>query len=174
VKTAVDLDPLSGTAWQTLGWQLFANEDLPGGRGALGRAIEISPEDTLSHYFLGVDSILEGNPKAALLEFGRTLDQLRLQGVALAEHDLGHASESQKAFDELIVKYPDNWAYQIAETYAWRGDKDKAFEWLERAWAQHDWGLLNLKVDPFFRKLRSDPRFQAVLQRMNFPASTNP
>jgi hypothetical protein len=76
--------------------------------------------------------------------------------------------------DELIVRYADNWAYQIAETYAWRGDKDKAFEWLERAWAQHDWGLLNLKVDLFFRKLRSDPRFQAVLQRMNFPASTNP
>ena len=52
-------------------------------------------------------------------------------------------------------------AYQIAEAYAWRGEKDKAFEWLERSYRQRDGGLSAIKYDPLLASIRGDPRYHA-------------
>ena len=169
IKKAIDLDPLSGMAWQTLGWELYFDGDLEGARKALTRAIDINPEDALSHYFLGVTLILSNRPNDAMAEFARTLEVFHLQGIALAEHDLGRRKESQQALDELIAKYADNCAFQVAEVYAWRGEKDEALEWLERAYRQRDWGLFGLKVTPTLRKLRADPRYLDLVRQMNVP-----
>jgi len=57
-------------------------------------------------------------------------------------------------------------AYQIAEVYAWRGQKDQAFQWLDRAYAQHDGGLPEIKGDPGMASLRTDPRYHAFLVKM--------
>jgi serine/threonine-protein kinase len=57
----------------------------------------------------------------------------------------------------------------IARVYAWRGEKDQAFEWAERAYQQRDTGLAWLKIDSGFRTLREDPRFRALLRKMNLP-----
>ena len=78
----------------------------------------------------------------------------------MAEHTLGHVQESQHALDELIAKDALDSAHQIAEAYAWRGEKDKAFEWLERAYQQRDGGLTEVKFDPLLASLRGDPRYQ--------------
>ena len=63
------------------------------------------------------------------------------------------------------------WAYQIAEVYAWRGDKDKAFEWLQRGYDRHDGGLSNIKIDALLLNLRGDARFGAMLKKMKLPES---
>ena len=94
---------------------------------------------------------------------------LRLAGIAMAEHALGHAKESQQALDELIAKHAQDSAYQIAEAFAWRGEKDPAFEWLERAYQQRDGGLSEVKVDPLLSSLRGDPRYRALLRKMKLP-----
>ena len=60
-------------------------------------------------------------------------------------------------------------AYQIAEVYAWRGEADKAFEWLERSYAQDDGGLSFIKVDPLLKSVESDPRFAAFLRKLGLP-----
>ena len=86
----------------------------------------------------------------------------------MAQHTLGHASESDQSLDEQIAKYGHSSAYQVAEAYAWRGEKDKAFEWLERAYAQNDGGLSFFKVDPLIANLRGDPRFAALVKKMGF------
>jgi len=88
----------------------------------------------------------------------------------MAEHDLGHPQDSQRALDALIGKFGHTGAYQIGDVYAWRGEKDRAFEWLERARVQRDGGLLSLKVDPLVRNLRGDPRYFALLKKINLPA----
>jgi TolB-like protein/DNA-binding winged helix-turn-helix (wHTH) protein len=59
--------------------------------------------------------------------------------------------------------------YQIAHIYTALGDFDQAFAWLEKAYAARSMALIELKVDPRLDPLRSDPRFQDVLRRMNFP-----
>ena len=74
--------------------------------------------------------------------------------------------ESDAALNELIKNEAELAAFQIAEVYAYRGDKDKAFEWLERARRQHDPGLGDLRKDPLLEKLHDDPRWNTFLHTM--------
>jgi hypothetical protein len=60
--------------------------------------------------------------------------------------------------------------YGIALVHAGLGEKDQAFEWLERAYAERDKGMLFLLVDQTLDPLRSDPRFDDLVRRMNFPS----
>ena len=60
--------------------------------------------------------------------------------------------------------------YSIAIIHAGLGEKDQAFEWLEKAYEERELGVSFLKVDPTLDPLRSDPRFQDLLRRMNFPS----
>jgi serine/threonine-protein kinase len=86
----------------------------------------------------------------------------------MAHYDLGDTKESEQQLARLIAKYAFGAAYQIAEVYAWRGDKDHAFAWLERARVQHDAGMSYVKVDPLLRKIKGDSRYSALLQKANF------
>ena len=94
----------------------------------------------------------------------------RLQGQALAYHALGRKKEADAALAELIAKYQADGAFQIAEVYAVRGEADRAFEWLERAYAQRDVGLTSMKGDPLLKSLERDPRYVAFLKKMRLPA----
>ena len=62
-------------------------------------------------------------------------------------------------------------AYQVAEVYAWRGEKNKAFEWLQISLDNHDTGLLSLLIDPLMRSLKRDPRYNALLEKIGLPLS---
>lgn len=169
-KKATELDRLSGEAWCTLGVLLYQNGQFPEARKALTRAVEIYPEHGFTHLMLGLTALLERNPKAALLEFERAGDIYPAMGLALAGDDLGRKKEAQRALDDLIEKEAHSAAYQIAEIHAWRGERDKAFEWLERAYAQRDAGLNSIKTDPLLARLRDDPRHATFLRKMSFPA----
>jgi hypothetical protein len=87
----------------------------------------------------------------------------------MAENWLSHAKPSQQTLDELIAKYAETDAMDIAVTYAWRGEKDKAFEWLERAYAQHDLHFIEIKFDPLFATLRDDTRYGAMVKNLGLP-----
>ncbi len=69
----------------------------------------------------------------------------------------------------MIATHGQDAAYQIGEVYAWRGEKDKAFEWLERAYQQQDGGLTVIKYDPLLLSLRGDPRYHTLLRKINLP-----
>jgi TolB-like protein/DNA-binding winged helix-turn-helix (wHTH) protein/Flp pilus assembly protein TadD len=170
VRKAIELDPLSSLAWHTNGLYLIFNQDYPAAHEALRRALEIQPDSVVALNAFGMLQLLEGNAAEALLTFRKnSFDGFRLAGVAMAEHTLGHVEESQQALGELIGKHAQSGAYQIAEVFGWRGEKDKAFEWLERAYRQRDGGLSNVKVDLLFASMRSDPRFNVLLRKMNLP-----
>ncbi|MGA7295902.1 MAG: hypothetical protein WBW92_00145, partial [Rhodanobacteraceae bacterium] len=92
-----------------------------------------------------------------------------LAGTAVAEYTLGNMRESQQALDALTQQYAAGYAFQIAAIHAWRGENDQAFEWLQRAYAQHDAGMARLRYDPTIASLRDDPRFAALVKNMDFP-----
>ncbi len=73
------------------------------------------------------------------------------------------------ALAALIAKYDTLSAYQIAQVHAYRGESDKSFEWLERAYKQRDTGLPSLNTDPLFKNLRHDPRYTELLKKMRLP-----
>ena len=78
-------------------------------------------------------------------------------------HSAGRRAESDKHLQALVRDHRDDAAREIAQVYAWRDEKDKAFEWLDRAYAQRDIGLAELKGEPLFRNLFRDSRWAAFL-----------
>lgn len=170
----IEFDPLSARAWYVLGRFEAAHGDLVQARQSLNRALALAPEHAYAPLDLGVVSLLEGNPTAALAEFLRVpIEPFRLTGVAMAEHDLGHAPASQEALNRLVAGHADGYAYQIAEAYAWRGEADHAFFWLDRACAQRDAGLQRLKYDPALRALRDQPAYQTLLDKVGLSVIPN-
>jgi len=125
------------------------------------------PDGVFVWYVLGLTSLLEGQA-AALAAFERSPEESwRTMGVALAQHGLGQATAAREALDTLTARFANVSAYQIAAVHAWRGERDLAFEWLERPYRRHDGGLVDLKFDPLLRSLRGDPRYIALLRKMN-------
>ena len=75
------------------------------------------------------------------------------------------------ALAEWIPKDQSIAAYQIAEVYAYRGENDKALDWLETSYTTHDTGTLSLLIDPLLKGLRSDPRYRVLLAQTGLPTS---
>ncbi len=169
-KQATELDPLSSNAWENLGFYYLAVGDYARADAALGRAIEIEPTSVFALSNLGQLRLLEGKAQEALAAFRKIdFDIFQLRGVAMAEHSLGHSQASQQALDGMMEKYSKVAAFQIAEIFAWRGEQDKAFEWLERAYVQRDGGLFDMKSDIPLKSLRADARFKALLRKLRLP-----
>jgi TolB-like protein/regulator of sirC expression with transglutaminase-like and TPR domain len=167
-RRATELDPLSSSAWSGMGNFLVASGDLAGARPALERALSLSPGNTYASNSLGTLELLQGNLQQALKVFGQCQDEVfRLAGVAMVQFSLKNREASDAALSELIAKHAKDSAYQVAEVYAWRGEKDKALEWLERAHVQHDGGLITLSNDRLLESLRGDPRFAPLQKGLN-------
>jgi TolB-like protein len=168
-RKAIEHDPLDDAPLGNLGIDLMAAGNTAAAYDALRLASAIRSAPSTSNGLASLQ-LLDGNAREALATF-KTIDNnvFRDAGVAMAEHTLGDAKASQQALDQLIATDAADSAYQIAEVYAWRGEKDRAFEWLERAYRQLDGGLASTKVDPLLASLRTDPRFTALLRKLNFP-----
>jgi tetratricopeptide (TPR) repeat protein len=90
----------------------------------------------------------------------------RLRGLALIYSASGRRTESNAALNVLEESFAASIPYGIAEVHAYRGEADDAFRWLDRAFREHDEGMIGLTTDPLLRGLHGDPRFQALLDRM--------
>ena len=151
-----------------LGFFLAANQQLAQARERYEKALVIAPNSTRARYHLGELDLLENRPEQALAAFRQAgLGGFSLVGQAKAQFSLGHVDESQRILEQLIAKQES--PYQIAEVHAWRGEKEQAFEWAERAFAERDMGLTWLKIDTDFRSLRGDARYRALVGKMNLP-----
>ena len=169
-RKAAEAEPLLFSVWQALGYYQEAAGQLDQARLSQERALALKPNFPFVHFRLGVLDLQQHQPKNAARAFAASgYEPLQLLGTALAEHDLRRGSESQHALDALIRDYGHNAAYQVAQAYAWRGQKDEAFQWLDRAFAQRDGGLSEVKYDPLLRSLRKDPRYRALLSKMGLP-----
>ena len=114
--------------------------------------------------------MLQGRYEAALAEFRKeTLDDGQLEGSAMAHFAAGHKAESDAALAEAIRHNATSWPSEIARVYAFRGEKDHAFEWLDKAYEARDEDLYVIKDDPLFKNLKGDPRYKAFLKKMNLP-----
>ncbi len=113
--------------------------------------------------------MIERGEEGGLEQIGLDQSELvRLMILSMANHRLARQSESDQALAELIKKYPSS-AARIAQTLAYRGEFDDAFEWAEKAYAAHDKDLLWLKVHIGLRDLPHDARWVALLRKMNLP-----
>lgn len=166
-RRAVALDPLSVPFHRSLGLWCFRAGLLEEAEQTLRNALELSPQSSVVGFFLNVVHLAQGRVEEALAAIEHEPDEaFRLTGLVLANHDAGRPAESEGALRELIEKYSQTGAYQIAEACAYRGETDSALEWLERAYAQRDPGLAGIKANALLGNLHADQRWQTFLEKM--------
>jgi serine/threonine protein kinase len=169
-RNALALDPQSAEICMRLAFFLVAEQQFAQARPLYEKALAIAPNSIRALYNLGNLDLLENRPVQALASFRKLeLKEWRLAGQAKAEYSMGHADASGQILEQLIALHAKTSAATIATVCAWRGEKDQAFKWAERAYAQRDAGLAWIKIDPVFRSLRNDPRYKALLHKMNLP-----
>jgi len=164
---AVELDPVNAQSRSFLAFGLANTKRFADARAEYARVIELNSSAPWAHAGLGLGYLLENKfEEAATAAQADAGDWCRLLIVSCARWGQKRVAESDAALAELTKNDSETAAYQIAEVYAYRGDKDKAFEWLERARRQRDPGLGNLRRDPLVENLHSDPRWNAFLRTM--------
>jgi tetratricopeptide (TPR) repeat protein len=168
---AIALDPLSADANGSLGYDIYLRSGhLAEAEQSLRRALQIAPKYGSGHYFLGESLMLQGHFEAALAEFQKeTLDDGQLEGSAMVYFVTARKTDSDRKLAEAIRQDGGNWASEIARVYAFRGEKDHAFEWLDRAYEARDEDLFFVKADPLLKNLEGDPRYKAFLRKMKLP-----
>jgi tetratricopeptide (TPR) repeat protein len=169
-EQAVALDPLRTNSHLGLGSMLFMARRYDKALAELEKALALNPQAAFAHLLLGKILIAEGKQLRALAEIEKEpTEWARFTGEGLAYHALGREQDSKAALNALITKYSIDSAYQIAQVYAYRGESDKSFEWLERAYKQRDAGLTEIMTDPQLKDLRRDPRYIDLLHKMWLP-----
>ncbi len=169
-RRAVDLDPLNAHSWEILAETEFFMGQLDEAAAHGKKALELNPDVVAAHMVLSQIYVMQRRPQDALPEIELVrYDSVRAFLYPIAYYALGREKESDAALSELIAKYHAGGAYQIAQVYAFRNQRDEAFEWLDRAYSQRDNGLIETKVDPLLKSLHCDPRFAAFLKKLNLP-----
>ena len=169
-EQAVALEPLRANSHLSLGYMLFLSGRYHEARAELQKALDLNPQAARVHVSLAKIFIAEGKPQLALAEIEKEPSGWgKLTGQVLVYRALGREQDSSTALAKLIGKHDTDSAYQIARAYAFRGESDRSFEWLERAYKQRDSGLPDIKTDPLLKNLRHDPRYTELLKKMRLP-----
>jgi TolB-like protein/Tfp pilus assembly protein PilF len=170
-KRTQELEPLSFIGSSHLGYIYYLAGKNDQAIEVCTRILDLDPHFFPARRYLGLAYEQKGMYQKAIAEFQRGV---QLSGSPLMLALLGHAyaasgkvAEARQVLAELRELERQQYVspYTVAAIHAALGDKDKAFEWLEKAFEQRDVWLMNLKVDPVFSTLRSDKRFPALLTR---------
>ena len=170
LETALSLDPLLAVGHGALGNVRLATGRLREAEAEARKVLQISPSLGEGQYVLGTVLLIQGKFDAALAAMQQEpSDGSRFVGLAMVYYAMGHRKESDAALERAIREHSQDDASEIADGYAYRGEGDQAFNWLEQAYRQKDTGLWEIKSDPFFKKFEDDPRYKAFLRKMNLP-----
>lgn len=167
---AIESDPLDSESWEQLGEIKYYAGRFDEAVAAANRSIELNPDTWGSPDLLCEIYVAQGRPqdalrKSELIQAG----SFRARTRTIAYTLLGQKKEANASLQELIANYHASAAWSIATVYALRGQHDQAFEWLNRAYAQHDGGLIFIGVEPLLKNLHSDSRYAAFLKKLHMP-----
>ena len=170
VKTAIDLEPASLFSQRTYGICLYYARRDAEAVAQFKRVVEMDPNFTAIYHWL-INTLLSQGSEAEAFEFFmkslalQKADEKTLQAFRTAYQTSGWPGvgrERVKRFDEDKIR-----SYFLeASLTAHTGDKDKAFEYLEKSYHRHEWGIPYLRIDPSLDGLRSDPRYDDLVRRV--------
>jgi len=170
-RQAVELDPLASAPKNNLARILWYEGKLDEADAVARKAAELQPNSASSRRWQVLVAIQRGDKETALREAQLEPDEsYRRFELAVAQYARGDRTAADAALADLIA-HDQGLDYQVAQVYAVRGEREKAFEWLQIAFDNHDTGMLALLVDPLLNDLRDDPRYKNLIARMAFPAS---
>jgi len=155
-------DPVNAGALTTMGFRYWNAGRPDEAITAFRTALNLSPGQGFTSVGLGSALLMKGEPEEALRAIEQEpSEEWRLVGLAMAHYALGQPAESDAALAQLldVEREAPGWAYNIAEVTAFRGEADRAFEWLDRAVQYNDPGLTGIPTDPALDNIRDDPRW---------------
>ena len=171
MQKAHELDPLALNANVDLGNAYYYAHEFDQAIEQFRRTLEISPSSGVyQHLGLAYVQKHRYGEAIAAMEKGLTLSGESTAAIARLGYALGMAGKRKEALEELdridqLKKSKYAFPEDIALVYVGLGDKDRAFEWLEKALSEHSWAIF-LNVDPSYESLRGDPRFEQLTQRI--------
>jgi TolB-like protein/cytochrome c-type biogenesis protein CcmH/NrfG len=174
-QRALQADPLSANAHAHYGNTCYFAGRLEEAEAMRRKVLALSPAWLSGHFHVGKVMLARGDATAALAEMYQEPSEFwRLTGLAIAHHALGQAAESDAAVQALEKRDLAGAAYQMVQVLAFRGEIDRAFEWLETAGVTHDSALLFARLDPLLNNLHVDPRWPAFLSRFGLNGQALP
>lgn len=178
INRAQEIDPLSLNTNAAKGTLLYLARQYDEAIEQLHKTLTLDADFATAHFCLGHAYEAQGRYDEAVSAYQRSRRGLRNipeLSSCLARIDAlsGRKDKALVAVSKLsrLSKKRYVQPYSIALIYTALGDKDEAFQWLERANAQHDEDLFLLKVDPRLDSMRGDPRFASLLQRVGLGSS---
>ena len=169
-QRAVALDPLSADAHETLAEvQLFSHRE----RDAIlefNRALSLNPTQLVASGLKGFAYMWLGDATAALQACETPPPSFVSRTcLTIVHHKLNQLPEAQRELEFLQKNNGDSMSYQYAEIYAQWGESETALRWLGKAYTYRDPGLSWMPMDRFIDPLRSDPRYQNIERKLNYP-----
>jgi tetratricopeptide (TPR) repeat protein len=174
-KRALELDPLSIDNNNCLGWIFYVARHYDRAIEQYQNTLEMSQDLILARYFLAMSYVAKDMYSEAFAEVqkgiersGGEVPQLK-SALGILYSLMGRRDEAMKVLQNVIELSEQKYVgpYDIALIYTSLGKKDQAFEWLEKAYEERSAWLPQIKVHQMFDSLRSDPRFIAMLKKMN-------
>ena len=171
MKECIEIDPLKPLYFLNLGNILTHAGRLDESIAYFKKTLELNPQFQRAHFYLGRSYLLMGKPEMALKEMQKeNFEVFRIFGIAMAYYAANRHKEADEVLRDFSDRFQNEWSYLLAELYAFRGEKDKAFIWLKNAYEKNDGWLVFLKGDPLLKTLKNDSRYTAFLKKMNLPA----
>jgi len=174
-KLAQQIDPLSLYANGNLGYAFLIARQYDAAIEQLHNTLKLDQNYSWAHGLLGDVYTLRGQFPEATAEYQRAMqldDAIGLRAsLAIVYAQTGKRAEAQKTLDELKSQSGQRFVSEadVAEIYAFMGQRDQAIEWLEKSYEARSGAMILLKRYPMWDALRSDPRFQALIQKIGFP-----
>jgi serine/threonine-protein kinase len=172
IKHSVELDPLSLQDNRVLGQAYYFARQYDQAIEQFRKTIELDPNFPGGHEFLGEVYLHKSMYREGIAEIEKELMAFPNSTGTLAELGYAYAlegrkDEAQRVLDQLNERSKQKYVSAVSRAiiYAGLGEKDKAFEWLEKAYEERSIGAV--KVNPIYDPLHSDPRFADLLRRMN-------
>ena len=176
LKRAIRLDPLLGVFHWGLGFVCWCSRRYDQAIGELEKALELEPTFAGAHGVLGWTYLCKSMPGPAIAAARRAIELSQgaptfVHGLAAAHAAAGQGDEARKIMQQLNELSKQRYVMPIfvARIHAALGEKDEALRCLETAYQERASWMIFLKTDPLLDTLRSDPRFEELLRRMNFP-----
>jgi TolB-like protein len=171
-KRAHELDPLSVDIWLYYGWNYYVARDYDSAIEEYRKILDLFPNEGSAHTWIAMALLQKGLHNEAIEECSK--NESGPSRNWKHGYIYGIAGKREKALDILnyyldLSKKEFVWPTNIVFIYIGLGEKDKAFEWLEKTYKEHEAYLDLLQVEPMYDPLRSDPRFKDLLKKMNFP-----
>jgi tetratricopeptide (TPR) repeat protein len=167
-RDVLERDPLNLLFRRYVARVLYFAGRLTEAEATIRQVLAMSASFPAAHYELGRILLARGQIPAAMAEFEAEQSSWRMFGLPLGYHALGRTADADAALAAQI-KESAGAEFQVAETYAYFGDADKAFAWLDQAVLKHDPGIQWIRGDPMLKGLIRDPRYAALLHRLKLP-----